>query len=90
MNKEYILEVENADVDTLDTITEALNTFNVRCYVYEKEESTTIETWSTSNIKTLIGKIKDQVVNKKMDSNVSDILIRHFESVIQERKNNDS
>ena len=88
MNKEYIIEVENADVDTLDTITEALNTFNVRCYVYEKEESTTIETWSTSNIKTLIGKIKDQVVNKKMDSNVSDILIRHFESVIQERKNN--
>ena len=38
MNKEYIIEVENADVDTLDTITEALNTFNVRCYVYEKEE----------------------------------------------------
>ena len=26
MNKEYIIEVENADVDTLDTITEALNT----------------------------------------------------------------
>jgi archaellum component FlaF (FlaF/FlaG flagellin family) len=38
MNKEYIIEVENADTDTLDTITEALNTFNVRCYVYEKEE----------------------------------------------------
>lgn len=86
MNKEYIIEVENADVDTLDTITEALNTFNVRCYVYEKEESTTIETWNTSNIKTLIGKIKDQVVNKKMDSDVSDILIRHFENVIRERK----
>ena len=86
MNKEYIIEVENADVDTLDTITEALNTFNVRCYVYEKEESTTIETWSTSNIKTLIGKIKDQVVNKKIDSDVSDILIRHFENVIRERK----
>jgi hypothetical protein len=86
MNKEYILEVENADVDTLDTITEALNTFNVRCYVYEKEESTTIETWSTSNIKTLIEKIKDQVVNKKMDAEVSDILIRHFENVIRERK----
>lgn len=54
-----------------------------------KEESTTIETWSTSNIKTLIRKIKDQVVNKKMDSDVSDILIRHFENVIQERKNNE-
>ena len=38
MNKEYIIEVENADVDTLDTITEALNTFNIRCYVYEKEQ----------------------------------------------------
>jgi hypothetical protein len=38
MNKEYIIEVENADVDTLDTITEALNTFNVRCYVYEKDQ----------------------------------------------------
>jgi len=84
--REIIVEVHDDEIDTVDSITEALNSFNIRCYVYEKEESTTIETWSTSNIKTLIEKIKDQVVNKKMDSNVSDILIRHFENVIRERK----
>ena len=84
--REIIVEVYDDEIDTVDSITEALNSFNIRCYVYEKEESTTIETWSTSNIKTLIGKIKDQVVNKKMDSDVSDILIRHFENVIRERK----
>lgn len=37
--KEYIIEVENADTDTLQSITEALNSFNIRCYVYEKNES---------------------------------------------------
>lgn len=37
--KEYIIEVENADTDTLQSITEALNCFNIRCYVYEKNES---------------------------------------------------
>lgn len=38
MTKEYIIEVENESTDTLESITEALNTFNIRCYVYEKEE----------------------------------------------------
>ena len=38
MSKEYIIEVENHDIDTLESITEALNTFNIRCYVYEKEQ----------------------------------------------------
>jgi len=37
--KEYIIEVENENEDTLDTITEALNAFSISAYVYEKEES---------------------------------------------------
>jgi len=36
--KEYIIEVENENEDTLDMITEALNAFNISAYVYEKEE----------------------------------------------------
>jgi|TARA_R100000084_G_scaffold108097_1_gene69854 hypothetical protein len=38
MTKEYIIEVENENTDTLENITEALNTFNIRAYVYENEE----------------------------------------------------
>jgi len=38
MTKEYIIEVENENTDTLELITEALNASNIRCYVYEKEE----------------------------------------------------
>jgi len=38
MTKEYIVEVENENTDTLESITEALNTFNIRAYVYENEE----------------------------------------------------
>jgi len=38
MDKEYIVEVENPETDTLEVITEALNSFNIRCYVYEKGE----------------------------------------------------
>ena len=37
--KENIIEVENENVDTLESITEALNTFSISAYVYEKEES---------------------------------------------------
>ena len=44
MTKEYIIEVENENTDTLESITEALNTFNIRCYVYEKEEERKEET----------------------------------------------
>ena len=32
----YIIEVENPETDTLEAITEALNAFNIRCYVYEE------------------------------------------------------
>ena len=32
--KEYIIEVENENEDTLDMITEALNAFNISAYVY--------------------------------------------------------
>ena len=39
MSKEYIIEVENPETDTLEAITEALNAFNIRCYIYEKGES---------------------------------------------------
>ena len=39
MSKEYIVEIENPETDTLKAITEALNAFSIRCYVYEKEES---------------------------------------------------
>lgn len=38
MGKEYTIEVENTETDTLEAITEALNAFNIRCYVYEKKE----------------------------------------------------
>ena len=38
MTKEYIVEVENENENTLDSITEALNAFNINAYVYEKEE----------------------------------------------------
>jgi len=38
MTKEYIVEVENENENTLDSITEALNTFNINAYIYEKEE----------------------------------------------------
>ena len=39
--KEYIIEIENENVvndDTLNDITEALNTLGIRLYVYEKEK----------------------------------------------------
>ena len=39
--KEYIIEIENENVvneDTLNDITEALNTLGIRLYVYEKEQ----------------------------------------------------
>ena len=35
---DYIIEVENPETDTLEAITEALNAFGIRCYVYEKKE----------------------------------------------------
>jgi len=38
----YIVEVEDPKTDTLEAITEALNAFGIRCYVYEetKEKKT--------------------------------------------------
>ena len=36
--REIIVEVHDDEIDTVDSITEALNSFNIRCYVYEKEE----------------------------------------------------
>ena len=38
MTKEYIVEVENENENTLESITEALNAFSISAYVYEKEE----------------------------------------------------
>ena len=32
----YIIEVENPETDTLEAITEALNAFGIRCYVYKE------------------------------------------------------
>jgi len=36
----YIVEVEDPKTDTLEAITEALNAFGIRCYVYEETEET--------------------------------------------------
>ena len=38
MSKEYIVEVENPETDTLEAITEALSAFGIRCFIYEKGE----------------------------------------------------
>ena len=32
----YIIEVEDSKTDTLEAITEALNAFGIRCYVYKE------------------------------------------------------
>jgi len=36
--REIIVEVYDDEIDTVDSITEALNCFNIRCYVYEKDQ----------------------------------------------------
>jgi len=36
--REIIVEVHDDEIDAVDSITEALNSFNIRCYVYEKKE----------------------------------------------------
>ena len=34
--REIIVEVHDDEIDAVDSITEALNAFNIRCYVYEE------------------------------------------------------
>jgi hypothetical protein len=36
--REIIVEVHDDEIDAVDSITEALNSFNIRCYVYEKDQ----------------------------------------------------
>jgi hypothetical protein len=36
--REIIVEVHDNEIDAVDSITEALDCFNINCYVYEKEE----------------------------------------------------
>ena len=36
--REIIVEVHEDELDAVDSITEALNSFNIRCYVYEKDQ----------------------------------------------------
>ena len=36
--REIIVEVHDDEIDAVDSITEALNCFNIRCYVYEKDQ----------------------------------------------------
>ena len=43
MTKEYIVEVENENENTLESITEALNCFSISAYVYEKEEKREVD-----------------------------------------------
>ena len=36
--REIIVEVHDDEIDAVDSITEALDCFNINCYVYEKDQ----------------------------------------------------